>query len=201
MKDQPNIPLKNILMKDAIKACASIKNTTHPVTLTPITPSEDVMDVMEGDNGANGSDCAKMVAVSDAKTPWRENPYLPTQPRKLATEEQKEQFLTLLREYKYIVWAADKMGISPDTVERRMAQDQDFAAATHKIIAWREAKMLARIEAVSEAEAVKEGRNTDRAMQLNALAPGKYKRDAKGVQVATQVNIMLGLTPPKHKGT
>ena len=178
-----------------LKELSPSKDAITP-SVDVIHSSEDAMDVRESGNSVNGDDCTKMVVTSEHKPPWKENPYLPTYPRKLATIEQREQFLAILREKKYIVWAADEIGVSRMTVHRRMAEDVDFAAAVGQIIAWREERMLAKIEAVSEVEAVKEGRNGDRMMQLNALAPGKYKRDAKGVQQATQINIVIGFTPP-----
>ncbi len=178
--------------KDAITPSEDVIQHSEDAILS----SGDVKDVMEGDNGSIRGDCTKMVVTGEHKSPWRENSYLPTHPRKLATVEQREQFLVILREKKYIVWAADEIGVSRMTVYRRMAEDVDFSAAVGQIIAWREERVLAKIEAVSEAEAVKEGRNGDRMMQLNALAPGKYKRDAKGQQQATQINIVIGFTPP-----
>ncbi len=168
-----------------------------------IQHSEDARDVREEEQGINERDCTKMVVSPENKTPdtWHENYLLPTQPHLLRTLEQEERFLGVLREKKYIVWAAPEFGCSHMTVNRRMLENPEFASAVHQVIAHREEMMLAQIEAVSESEAVKEGRNTDRAMQLNALGYGKYKRDTKGLQVATQVNIMIGFTPPKHRGT
>lgn len=138
-------------------------------------------------------------SLNGAKRPgiWQENQYMPTAPEKLRSPEHKIAFLVLLHKHKYIILAAEAFGVSRRTVTRVMADDPDFAAAAYDVLARREERKLAEIEAVSEAQAIKPGAVTDRAMQLNALDPGKYKRDAKGgVQTATQINIVLGFEPP-----
>lgn len=196
MEDKPNKPLHHVRMSDAFP---------KPTPLTPIDvihPSENVIESKDVTGNSDGEN-TQMVVAAETKNPdaWHENYLLPTQPYLLRTKEQEDRFLEVLREKKYIVWAAPEFGCSDRTVERQMLANPEFAAAVYDVIAHRERKMLATIEAVSESEAVKTGRNTDRAMQLNALGYGKYKRDAKGAQVNTQVNIMIGFTPPKHKGT
>ena len=140
-----------------------------------------------------------MVVSSENKKSgaWHENYLLQNQPHLLGSPEQEEQFLDVLRAKKYIVWAAPEFGCSHMTVHRHMLENPEFAAAVHRVIAHREELMLATIEEVSETQAIVASKVTDRAMQLNALGYGKYKRDAKGVQVATQINIVLGFTPPK----
>lgn len=155
------------------------------------------------DNDNVGRNEVRMPVTGETKNPgvWHENPYQPTQPHLLGTKEQEDRFLVVLAEKKYLCWAAPAFGCSRMTVNRRMQENPEFASAVYDVIACREEMMLATIEAVSESEAVKTGRNTDRAMQLNALGYGKYKRDSKGPQVATQINIMIGFTPPKHRGT
>ncbi len=169
-----------------------------------ITPSEDViqhsedaMDVVKGDNGGIQGDCTKMVVSPESKKgAWHENYLLPTQPHLLGSPEQEEQFLDVLRAKKYIVWAAPEFGCSHMTVHRHMLDNPEFAAAVHQVIAHREELMLATIEEVSETQALVPSKVTDRAMQLNALGYGKYKRDVKGQQQATQINIVIGFTPP-----
>lgn len=164
-----------------------------------ISPSEDVVDVIERNLGDTREGCTKMVATQSPKKDgvWHENPYLPTQPHLLGTKEQDDRFLEVLREKKYICWAAPEFGCSRWTVDRRMLENPEFASAVYDVIAKREEMVLAKIEAFSEEMALTNSKVTDRAMQLNALGYGKYKRDAKGVQVATQINIVLGFTPPK----
>ncbi len=168
-----------------------------------IDVSEDVSTSLEGEQGVNDSDCTKMVATQSPKKDgvWHENPYLPTQPHLLGTKEQDARFLEVLREKKYICWAAPEFGCSRWTVDRRMLENPEFASAVYDVITKREEMVLAKIEAFSEEMALTNSKVTDRAMQLNALGYGKYKRDAKGVAVNTQVNIMIGFTPPKHRGT
>ena len=146
-----------------------------------------------------GESLALIAGNQAAKTPsiWKENRYIPTNPAKLATVAQRTEFLRLLVEKRYLVWAAPVFGCSIRTVYRRMAEDSEFAIAVEDSVTYREETLLARIEAVSEEEALKAGRNTDRIVQLNALAPGKYRRQDRGVQVATQVNITLGYQPPR----
>lgn len=211
-QSQPVQPLKAATIKEFSFPSRGGKSPSEDA----IHPSKDVIGDMreirgdkvylppESDNrDSEDGDLTKMVVATENKNPnaWHENPYLPTQPKLLGSKEQEDRFLEVLREKKYIVWAAPAFGCSDRTVERRMLENPEFATAVHDVITHRERMMLATIEAVSETEAVKEGRNTDRAMQLNALGYGKYKRDAKGVQVATQVNIMIGFSPPKHRGT
>jgi hypothetical protein len=172
-----------------------------------IHPSGDAVDVSEGvvvrGQSGNGSDCTKMAVVDENKKDigWHENTLVPTQPHLLGNAEQEERYLAILAEKRYHVLAAPAFGCSTRTVERRMLANPEFAAAVSEVQSSREKLLLAAIEGVSEEQALVPSKVTDRAMQLNALAPGKYKRDAKGAQVATQVNIMIGFTPPKHKGT
>ena len=140
---------------------------------------------------------ALSVVAGDKSSPplWRENPYLPTQPL-LRDPETKALYLAKLRELRYEIRAAHAVGVSLRTVQRRKIEDPDFAVAVDHVVMEQEAEDLAKIEPVSISEAVKPGRNSDRLKQLDALAPAKYRRKDGGVQVATQVNIVLGYTPP-----
>ncbi len=192
-----------------------------------ITPSVDVIhssgdvigvseDARKGNSG-NGSDCrelkdvtggnrddlTKMVVAQGQKKDvgWHENSLIPTQPHLLGDAEQEERYLAVLADKRYHILAAPAYGCSVRTVERRMLANPEFAAAVSEVRSSREQLLLAAIEGVSEEQALIPSKVTDRAIQLNALAPSKYKRDSKGVQVATQVNIMIGFTPPKHRGT
>ena len=157
-------------------------------------PSEDAI----GNGNGNDEGCTKMVVAEQNAhpSPWKENPYVPTHPTLLRLPEEKALFLEKLKQEKYIIRAAHAYGCSRKTVQRRMVEDPEFATAADDIIREREELLLSQIEPVSESEALKAGRNSDRSKQLDALAPHKYKRDSKGVQVATQVNIIIGFTPP-----
>lgn len=138
------------------------------------------------------------VAVKPSSPPaWKDNPYLPTHPTLLRSPEEKALFLVKVKELKYNIRAAHALGYSVRLVQRRMVEDIEFALAVDAIHRDREMELYNDIEEVSEREALKEGRNSDRLKQLDALGPEKYRRKDVGVQVATQINITLGYQPPR----
>ena len=130
----------------------------------------------------------------------RYNRFIPREPL-LRSKKDKRRFLDILNSPKaegYLVYAAEEFGCHYETVRRRMKADAEFAEAANAIRHLFEQQDLAAIEKVSVRNARSDKGNTmsERALQLNALNPEKY-RPHQGRQPQTSINVTFGFQIPK----
>jgi len=137
------------------------------------------------------------------RTPVKKNnPYLPNEPKKLVTQQQKEQFLEILGRpevHGYVSVACKIAKIGRTTAYERMKDDSHFASAVTSVRDKFEEDTLVELEQLSEMRAKDPKATTERIFQLNALRPEKYKPKPQAPQLPA-LTINFGVRIPKLPG-
>jgi|TARA_Y100000310_G_C20391613_1_gene673074 hypothetical protein len=108
------------------------------------------------------------------------------------------EFLSILNHSGgFLATAADEFGIHPRSVVNVMNKEPMFKYAVQQIQGHHDSERLEDLERVSFRNALVDKNFSERAFQLKALAPDRY-RERGGVQ-QTQVNVMVAGTPIKER--
>lgn len=109
------------------------------------------------------------------------------------------EFLTILNEEQgFLSTASEKFGIHPRSVQTVINEEPLFKFAVRQIQDHYSGERLEDLEKVSYRNALIDKNFSERAFQLKALAPGKYRDRGRGGD-RTQVNVVVAGTPIKDR--